>query len=180
MTQWFYKVGDVETGPVAFEDLVRLLREGTLDESVPVRREGSTAWARAWTVPMLAAALERAKSAAEAASHARAAAPQPSEPNAEPHAQRAATARTRATRPANRLDWLVPLVGGAIAVLVAYAAAARAMRFPPSRLKDGETGDYYFVFVGRCEAWECALLYFDVFCVAAAIAWWVWHRIDQR
>ena len=45
---WFYRTSAGEIGPVAGEEMVRLIEAGEISETTPVRRDGSDQWLEAW------------------------------------------------------------------------------------------------------------------------------------
>jgi hypothetical protein len=53
MKQWFYCQNDKQAGPVLEEELIRLLRSGTLKPETLVWTEGQEEWAKATTVEAL-------------------------------------------------------------------------------------------------------------------------------
>jgi len=65
--RWFCKVLDREMGPLGFEDLLELVRAGTLARGDPVRAEGSDDWTAAREMPGLFASSERGPAEAAAA-----------------------------------------------------------------------------------------------------------------
>jgi hypothetical protein len=167
MSTWHYKLGDDDHGPVSFGELVRLVRAGTVTETMPVRRRDGGAWVHAWTVPALFAMAQKSppvdfSDINERFQHG---APAPM--------SEAAPSRARpARRGAERLRWVFT---GALALSTALVVyrwwSWRALRFP--RLPPpGETAaGYSFPFFGDCTLLECALLYFDLALVVGAIAW---------
>ena len=62
-SQWFYRIGDEPMGPVTFQDLVRLVREGALTEDHRVRRDMSDQWIAAREVIGLFQAAARQEAA---------------------------------------------------------------------------------------------------------------------
>jgi hypothetical protein len=128
-SQWFCKVLGQEVGPVNFPDMAEMVRNGTLKENDPVRRDGTSQWTRAQEVIGLFRAAERQK-AEPVTSKAQAKPERVSPP-------RAGQADERSAEPARRIHRRhVLLAGGAVLVLVLLTTAVsvwrsrRSERFP--------------------------------------------------
>jgi hypothetical protein len=174
MSQWRCKIDGAEVGPVSFQELAGIVREGKASEHVLVRREGAANWEPAWHVP----GLLRAAGIVEAGDSPLAQ-PVLSDPSqgagSLPTLPGYVPAATRAP-----LFTLVDVVGAGIAAAVGLLTVGffyhwanqtlTAFPLPPQEV-EGEIVDCYFPVVGRCTKLECGLLYLDVFALAAAAAW---------
>jgi hypothetical protein len=58
-SRWFFQAFDQEMGPVSFQDLAKMIREGTLTEEDRVRRDFSTDWIKARDVIGLVRTAQR-------------------------------------------------------------------------------------------------------------------------
>ena len=133
-SQWFCKLLGREMGPLTFQELVEMVRAGTLTEDDPVRRQGSSEWSAAREVIGLfrAAGKQAEQEAAPPASQVQ---PEPTPAPSQPE---------RAERPA----WKVPrigkrgliLAGGVLVVIVVAVVcgwwASTTPRFPHPLLDD--------------------------------------------
>jgi len=171
MSQWSYKLDDQQLGPVSFQELAALVRDRKVSEGTQVCRAGTADWQPAWHVP----GLFRAAGIVEPGDS-----PLPVTPQIA--LAPAVSQRESDTRPIqNPKSKIQNLVRGLIAAVVGVLAvgffyrwasqAALAFPMPPVEV-DGETIDCYFPLVGRCTVLECALLYVDLFAVAALAAWY--------
>src|SRR5258708_3541010 len=172
MSQWHYKLGENEHGPVSFAELVELVRSGAITESVLVRRAASDTWARAWTIQMLFTTAARPATGAAPSGP-------PSEPRLGPGGPSAGDA-TR--RPVSRGQGpLLPATGrgGEQSTLARYRWAFTAavtltailwlyrwsywrnLAFPRAPSPGEKATGFVFPLVGHCTAVESALLYFD-------------------
>ena len=134
-SQWFCKVLGQVVGPVSFQDLVEMVRAGTLTENDPVRRKESSRWdAAREVVGLFRAAESEAAEAAPADSEVR---PEPAPAPREPAKAELRSWTISIPRPGPRA-WL--WMGGAgvvvlLAVLTVWAWRARqSRRFPEPRL----------------------------------------------
>jgi serine/threonine protein kinase len=118
-SRWFYRVFDQELGPVGFQDLVELIRAGTLTEGDRVRRELSEEWQAARDVIGLFRAADAVRSEPERRSQQTGG------------TQAAASGRTSAAAAATRLPAPAP---------VEPAAAARSRRVPVRALLGASGG----------------------------------------
>lgn len=171
-TQWCCKLEDREVGPMTFQELVDLVREGKVNEGVLVSRAGTLRWEPAWKV----VGLFRAAGIV---------APGDSPPPADPEVKSAeaivASAASGApAQPENPLLTISNAVRSSVAAAVGMVAIAffyrwghqTMMTFPMRpQVVDGELIDSYFPVIGRCTRVECFLLYLDVFAVAAVATW---------
>lgn len=168
MSAWHYKLGEEEHGPVPFGELVRLVRHGTVTESVPVRRNNGGAWVHAWTVPALFALASRAPS--DCAGVAAEGSPTVSTPYAIAPAARASVLR-----------WGFAAGAALTVTLVTYRWWSwRALRFPTPPGPGEQFSGHSFPFYGNCSVAECALLYVDLAVATGAIAWLVFDWLERR
>ena len=186
MSQWRCKIDGHEIAPLSFAELAELVRDGKLKEGAQVCRAGTMNWEPVWHVPGLlrAAGIVAPGDSAppEVASVQRQEALDRASAQrdtgyfgtpAPPGARRPSITRVGALR------GLVAACVGLLAVGFFYHwanQAALAFPMPPVEV-EGETIDCYFPLVGRCTILECALLYVDVFAVAAVATW---HAIARR
>ena len=181
MSQWRCKADAGELGPVSFKELAELVREGKVQEGALVRREGASNWEPAWHVP----GLFRAAGIVEPGDSPSVETGRGSEGETGSGStwQGQETLPQRATPPpltlANVARGIVAAGIGVLAVGFFYRWANQAsLAFPmPPTVVDGELIDCYFPLVGRCTLLECALLYVDVFGVAAVATW---HAMGRR
>jgi hypothetical protein len=124
--QWYYKIGEKEAGPVTFQQLVEMVRSGTLVEDHGVRRELSQEWTAARDVIGLYRAAGIAKAeigSPEPAKPPAQAMPASSGPGPAPRTSPPAAAGKPGPRRFGKIAW----IGCAVAAsLVALAAAYRA------------------------------------------------------
>jgi hypothetical protein len=144
---WFYKSGEKEVGPVAFQELVELLRAGKLTGDHRVRRELSPEWGAARDViGLVRAALgqagasaspaegekEKSPPAAVAKPAAGVSPPAPSRPRAV-SAPEATTAHTAPAHPSARRR-LTLLVGAAVLIALVAGYLVAGPEFSLARL----------------------------------------------
>jgi len=170
VSTWLYKIDDRQLGPVSFKDLADLVRAEKVTDGTLVCREGTTNWEPAWHVPLLfhaAGIVEPGDSPATSVVGSPLSVASDEGP----------PAIERIQNPKSKIQ---DLIRGAIAAAVGLLAVGffdhwanqAAMAFPmPPTVVDGELIDCYFPVVGRCTMFECALLYLDVFAVAAVATW---------
>lgn len=182
MSQWRYKTKEGELGPVSFQDLADLLRNGKVAEGALVCREGASNWEPAWHVPGLfraAGIVGPGDSPAVEKEGALSSQDSPTTALSPNETGIAAALPRRGITLADVVRGLVATAVGVLAVGFFYRWASQAMTaFPlPATIVDGETIDCYFPLVGRCTLLECGLLYVDVFAVTAIATW---HAVANR
>lgn len=171
---------------MSFGELAELVRTGKVTEGTRVARVGSTDWQPAWRVPGLlraAGITEPGDSPAIDDSGFRV---QGSDQQTALAPGVAQVGRQATLTPAlSRRERGILVVRGAIAAAVGLLgvgffyrwAHQTSLAFPmPPQEVDGEWIDCYFPLVGRCTSFECGLLYFDVFAVAAVATWHALRR----
>lgn len=182
MSQWRYKAKEGELGPVSFQELADLVRNGKVAEGALVCREGAPNWEPAWHVPGLlrAAGIVEPGDSPMVEKEGGLAAHDGVTP-ALPRNEREimASLPRREITLADVVRGIVAAAVGVLAVGFFYRWASQAMTaFPmPPTIVDGETIDCYFPLIGRCTLLECGLLYVDVFAVAAVATW---HAVESR
>ncbi len=194
MSQWHYKLGDDDHGPVSFSELVALVRGGTITETVAIRREGSEKWAHAWTIDMLFAAAQTPECASAPSgdsaklvveSPANGARSGPGVPRGTVLGERRPPGGVgaRGARPSalQRFRWGFTAVASVTLTVAFYRWSYwRNLAFPQPPRAGERVGGCYFVFVGDCTSVECAMLYVDLALIVAAIAWYVFRRVERR
>jgi hypothetical protein len=176
-TLWCCKLHGRELGPMSFQELVELVRDGTVTAEVQVSRAGTLRWEPAWKVVGLFRAagivapgdsppIDRTtkNNAADAAPAASCLAPRP---------------RTPSLTALDVVRGGIAAVVGILAMGFFYQWARQTtMTFPmPPTVVEGEMIDCYFPIVGRCTRFEWFLLYVDVFVIAAMATW---HALAGR
>jgi len=186
MSTWRCKVDDGEIGPIAFQELADLLREGKIGEQTRVRREGAANWEPAWNVVGLMEAARREPPATGSGDYATTERTSARPRDAPGHRLGSARATGGVESGPGILANSATLARVAAAGLVALAATAlvhrwvywKTMIFPPPR--DGGAAAYWFPLLGECSALEYALAYVDLFAVAAVVAWWLCGPLATR
>ena len=184
MSAWRCKTDDGEIGPVSFKELADLVREGNVKEGALVRREGASNWEPAWHVPGLfraAGIVEPGDSPAVEKMEGELAGQSALTPALSRREREMGTLpiQNPKSKIQNVFRGIVAAGIGVLAVGFFYRWANQAvLAFPmPPTVVDGELIDCYFPLVGRCTVLECALLYLDVFGVAAVATW---HAMGRR
>jgi len=132
-SHWFCRVGDEEVGPVTFQEMAQMVRDGRLTEGDRVRREMSSEWVAARGVIGLfraAASLPASPAAGPPASPAAGPPPAPPKPKEAPRRvarERSAPGDRRRDRP--RWVW----IGGFAVLVIAVVTVwrSRSTRIPP-------------------------------------------------
>ena len=191
MSTWQYKIEEKQHGPVSFQELAGLLREGKVVQSTHVCRSGTMNWEPAWRVPGLLRAAGIVEAGDSPAVEAKQATLDVQTALTPALSQRTQKERERATegqsegemrRPrslSSSLSLVLSVFIGVLAVGFFYRWASQAMlAFPmPPTVVDGELINCYFPLVGRCTMVERGLLYLDVFGLAAVATW---YAVGQR
>lgn len=180
MSAWRCKLDEVEIGPMPFQELVALLREGKISERALVRREGSDKWEPAWNVVGLMEAARR-EAAVEPDSgrdrrnplFADSCSP-PTPPTISPTTAAGAGILTNSATRGALAGFAALVVTGLVYRWVYW----KTMAFPPPRRGGAVT--YWFPLFGECGAVEYALLYADLFVLVAAVAWWLCGPLASR
>lgn len=174
MSQWCCQLDGREIGPLSFQELAALAREGKVTETTRVRRRADAPWEPAWAVIGLFAddGTPRAEakppdpvslgpvgnSTASASAPAWMAGFQPRQRRAGPGLREMARAGLSA------------LAGMLLVGLIYRQAYWREVAFPAHRSPQSDL-TCWFPLLGACTPLECEFLYFDVFALAAAAAW---------
>jgi hypothetical protein len=187
MSAWRCKVDEAELGPLSFQQLAELVREGKVTDKALVCREGVGKWEPAWHVPGLlraAGIVEPGDSPPVEESGFGVQGSDTNEALTPALSQREREMGLPGYVPAMAQPPMVTLtevIRGAIAAAVGLLAVGffyrwayqASLAFPMKpTLVDGELIDCYFPLVGRCTTLECGLLYVDVFAVAAVATWY--------
>jgi hypothetical protein len=184
VSTWNYKLDDRDHGPVSFKKLAALVRDGKVSETTHVARAGTADWQPAWHVPGLfraaGIAVEGESPPVEGLGDPEGAPVQGSGGKAHDASLASLPGYVPTAMPRPMLT-LADVVRGVIATVVGVLAVGffyrwawqTSIAFPmPPKMVDGELIDCYFPLVGRCTMLECALLYLDVFGVAALATWY--------
>lgn len=174
MSQWRYKCDGQVTGPISFQELAGLIRNGTLGESARVCRADAMNWQPAWQVPGLyraAGIVESGDSTVIADSDVAQAGGQGALPRVPSYVP--PEVRPAPLTMANVVRATIATAAGMLAIAFFYNWARHttlAFPLPPLEV-DGEIIDSYFPLLGRCTSLECCLLYLDMFTMAAIGGW---------
>jgi len=194
MSQWRCKLEEGELGPMSFAELAELVRAGTVSEGTRVARVGSSNWEPAWHVPGLlrAGGITEPGDSPPVEANREALTPTLSQREREAVSEISALPgyapreREKCVAPAlSPRERLILLVRGLVATGVGLLAVGffyrwayqSSLAFPmPAHEVDGDLINCYFPLVGRCTSFECGLLYFDLFAVAALATWHALRR----
>lgn len=178
MSQWTCKIGAEEIGPLSFQELAALAREGKVTETTRVRRRPDAPWEPAWTVIGLFAddGTARAPARTRSESPARASAGAELPGWSPPPKTRRAT-----IEPLALLRLSLAAAFGAMWVGIAYRQAQwQALVFPAHGGQSADELACWFPVIGPCSALECACFYFDLFALTTYAAWRASARFFRR
>ena len=176
-TTWYFKVLEMEMGPVSHSELVDLVRDGTIAEDDWVRRETEAKWTRASDVVGLFRAARQQRQempvAQAAAKPPVNLAPQNELPVVQP--KHSDSDNERAMRQGSQRQISAQVLTNAIVGLLIVAVAGwfiwcdytQSVRYPaPAALKEKKPDGFHFFGWGPLSAIEYGLLWFDSVVVA--------------
>lgn len=167
-------------GPMPFQELVNLIRSGTLSRDSVVRREDDTEWQCVEDVVGLthAARVETDETPMETMSVAHTQNEQQkstltSEENIKTFSEPSPTKSFFATKLDRRsIKWFVTTGAIVAAFLICWRWSAERARFPmPSWLKQQTSGEYFFIGTGPWSVVEYGILWFDIVLVTTLLSY---------
>ena len=181
-SRWYCRTLGQELGPVAFGDLVEMVRQGSLGRDDQVRRDNSTRWSRAEeVVGLFRAATLQSRDTQPQSSDGSSEIPTAGGPSAV--SDRPLVVIESRSSPEGYRPFIYVAVTAALLSVVAFVLwlfENPNERFPASRtLRQSKQHQTLPVF-GQASAIEIAVLWGDLAAVAAGSLWWISMSAARR